>query len=342
MTSFVNYTDIDVNKIGNNPPENKTVRDQPGTNYGQVVLNYDYGTGSQSIIESFYLQMPLVSSTGIISKLAPKSTTKMEHSMFIPLPSLDKDVVNFVNVFNNIHNRTKSILLANKMPLKLYDLDQHTVSAVFKNPIYYPRDKTTGELIQGRSPSFFVKLFKRGSGPTEEKTLFTDLQGEPIDWEILRNVDMKFIPLLHFDKIYIGSKPSLQFKIVSAIVVEVTPKNSMTRQSSTIEEYKAKNPGSELKLAEQIHKLTMDRQDLLNLPSDSTQLVQQTAQMQPINKPATPTSPVTVQSSTQDFLANAPPRNMMPPSENNDGSAQVRKLAPITLPPGFSLGAIPK
>lgn len=282
--SIVNYTDVDINNISYNSPETKPIPNQPGQSYSQIMLNFNYGTEEMSQIDNFYLQFPLLTSNGIIEKT--EANGKTSYSMYSMLPLNNQEVNKFIEIFDKIYNKTVDILAANKGPLKLYNFTKEMAPAVYKNPIYYPRDKVSGERLPGRSPSMYFKLFKR----TDDKTLFTDLQGNQIDWKLLNNVDMKYIPLIQIEKIYVGAgKPSLQLKMVSAIVTELTPRNGISRQATTIETYNKIHPEAEKRLSDQIAKLTMERQDLLN----KTNTIQTTQQ----------TNNTTVHSSLHDFIS---------------------------------------
>jgi hypothetical protein len=55
--------------------------------------------------------------------------------------------------------------------------------------------------------------------PWGEKTLFTDPKGNPVSWDLLVNVRIKFIPLLRIKHIHImNGTASLEMEIVSAVI----------------------------------------------------------------------------------------------------------------------------
>ena len=55
----------------------------------------------------------------------------------------------------------------------------------------------------------------------------------------LRGVEMKYRPLFHFKKIYIGGgKASIQFDITSAVVTHIVKANTESNQTDTIETLK--------------------------------------------------------------------------------------------------------
>jgi len=121
----------------------------------------------------------------------------------------------------------------------------------------------TSALIEGRARSMFMKLFRKGKPPMVEETLFTGLDAKPIPWTLLDKVEMKFIPLLHIKGMYIGGKPSIQTEMSSAIVTSIKARNTDSQQMQTIKSLTAANPELADRVAAQIAKLSMDRQDQL-------------------------------------------------------------------------------
>ena len=106
----------------------------------------------------------------------------------------------------------------------------------FKNPLTYPKDKLTGQAIPGKDPQMYIKVIPG-------KSIFTDLQGKVLSWKLLENVDMTFIPLVHYEKLYgNGKTASLQVKMASAVVTSIRPRNAGDLQKTTIQRYVSSNP----------------------------------------------------------------------------------------------------
>jgi hypothetical protein len=173
------------------------------------------------------------------------------------------DHVRFVETIGQIHGGAAYILSQMKGGVKLYNFDPKMAEATgLKNPVYRARDQVTGEIVQGRAPSMFLKLFSRGTGVLAEQTLFTGPTGKPIPWTLLQGVEMKFIPLIHVKRIYVGGgKGSIQMEVVSAVVTSVRARNTSTRQLQTIHDLNMANPALADTVAAQLAKLTIDRQD---------------------------------------------------------------------------------
>jgi len=339
-STYVSYSNFQYTSITPTSPQSKQIPNQPGQNYQEIVLQYNYGTKEQPKVSEFLMEWPEVySNGGIIKKVEPtqggKSKEKMSYSVMVNLPQTGETKV-LTDRLNEAHMACAYIIGQYKGALKMYDFDHNRPGGLFKNPIYYPRDQVTGNLIEGKNPSIYLKLFKRGFGATEEKTLFTDLSGNPIRWELLEGVEMRFIPLVQFEKIYVGGgKASLQLKIVSAVVTWIAAKNTVTKQTDTIKHIINSNPKAAETLAEQIAKLTMDRQHLL-LSNTGSNLDGRSYQSAVHNLSAMPSLPTVPPSGTttniSDFLQGAP--NLKQESNNPVGSPAKTPMsfpAPVKL-----------
>jgi len=198
----------------------------------------------------------------------------------------------------------------------MHDFDPLKPGGVFKNPVYWHRDEVSGEKIKGKNPNIWVKLRNYRTN----KTLFTDLNGQVIDWKLLTDVNITMLPLLHFEKIYVGAKASIQVYLASAIILKIVPINTESRQVSTMEKLRTKYGNLQDQVESQLAELRMSRQDSLNttpLPSSHTEFGNDYSDNNSTRNTATmhtmPTMSVeTAQPvSLQDFLG-APPVMQMP------------------------------
>jgi hypothetical protein len=331
-SNYVSYKDCQYTSITPSAPQSKNIPDQPGQKYNDIALQYNYGTKEQPRVSEFFMEWPEVySNGGIIKKdeAAPGGKSKTSYSVNVALPQQGETAV-LIQRICEVHAACAYIINSYKGALKLYNFDEKNPEALFKHPVYWPRDEQ-GKPREGKNPSIYLKLFKRGFGASEEKSLFTDLEGKPLKWELLQGVEMKFVPLVHFEKIYIGGgKCSLQMKVVSAVVTYIAARNTVTRQTETIKNIVTTNPKAAETLAEQIAKLTMERQNVLlnTLPgvAKADTGVQGLMRGMP-TLAAPPNMGATV--STADFLNSAPPLNR--PAE----AGSPAKL-PTGLPAGLS------
>ena len=341
--SFADYTEVVASKLLANAPEIKSIPNQPGQSFQQIALNYNYGTDEAPIIDDCFVQLPPVHSTGILEKPDPQNG-KTSYSMYVPFSLTDSKHLTYIEKHNALYMRSAEHIFHYKGPLKMPHFNaQNPEVSLYKNPLYFPLDKTTGERIPGKNPSMYFKLIKRGVGNNENKTLFTipsrDKTGkptlEPIDWSLLYNVDMVMIPLVQYEKVYIGGgKPSLQLKIVSAIVLDIKPRGSTSRQQSTANTIITEDPDLANKLSEQIAKLTAERQDTLSAPSLSTASTNAPSSSLPQILNNTPQVKSFGTSSLQDFLSQTtnPYQQSTPGPQTPSPLNSVPMTNPLGLP----------
>ena len=326
---YATYRDYTNNRLSCTPAEQKMIPGtgpqanppQPPQYYYQIPLMYNLGTGESKVLSDFMLEgCEMETGSGIQSKTGPSG--RMEHSVMCRFNNNNPEHVRFIETMNQLHGGSAYILQQMKGAVKLYNFNAQMAEATgLKNPVYRARDEMTGEPIQGRAPSMFLKLFSHGKPPMVEQTLFTGLDGKPIPWTLMQNVEMKFIPLIHIKRIYVGGgKASIQMQVLSAIVTSIRARNSTTRQLSTIHRLQAERPELADTVAAQLAKLTTDRQDQMlgTAPaSDTTQDGDQptfsgitpTGQRQGVDRQNSPSQAQGASpQNMQDFTADAPPR----------------------------------
>lgn len=292
----INYSNADIqNHMSYQSPQQKTVpKSNPPQTYNEVPVQYNFGDDEKPKIAEFLLEFPEVySNGGLIEK--PGQNGKIELSIMISLPQDNPDTKMLVDKLQEVWLGCCSILNQFKGGIGLGRVNfanPEAAVAAFKQPVYFPADKVTGEPIPGRNPSMFLKCFRRGFGALQEKTLFVkptkvvddagkpvlddngeeEVSYEPIDWELLKGVEMKFIPLVHIKKIYVGGgKASLQMEVVSAIVTYISGRGTTIKNTATIKNLIKANPDLPNTLEEQIAKLTSARQGMMETKVDHGQ-----------------------------------------------------------------------
>ncbi len=279
------YTKFDGNQIDGSDPKEKSFDSQNGkVTYKYIPLLYNYGVPNSPIIDSCYFEFPEISCHGgIVSKKETKPALKdgdapylkESFSMMFTFNLLDPECVACLNKMDELHRGTARVLAKHKGKVGMYSFNPEHPGEIYKHPIYYKIDPVTCERVAGRNPSLWVKL----NGYKNNKTLFTDLNKNVIDWALLADVDVKMIPLLHVEKIYIGGgKASLQIKLHSAIVTDIAAINTRSRQTVTYDRLKQRK-GLADTVASQLAQMRMERQDTLDggqvqpknatLPTDS-------------------------------------------------------------------------
>jgi hypothetical protein len=266
--SFAEYTNA---RLSCTPAETKTV---PGTGpnanppctaqtYFQIPLLYDYGLNGTKALNEVLIELSEIRSDyGIQAKIGPSGRT--EHSIMAKLDPSNADDVQMIGAIDQLYGACAFIVQQMRGAVRLPQFQASmAVQIGMRNPVYRPYDPVTGDPIEGRSPIMFLKLFSRGKPPMVEQTLFTGPDGKTIPWSLLQGVEMRFIPLVHVKSIYVGSKPSIQMEVVSAVVTSTRARGSAPRQLATLAKLQHDRPELADAVASQLAKLTMDRQDQL-------------------------------------------------------------------------------
>ena len=270
MTTFVTYDQFNPRNLGGSEPQPQSIKKTNETiNYNEIKLHYNYGNLEEPVVSDLYLELPKVQATGIrlkeddaVGQNGPYK--KQNYSMMVVFDLADAvariENQKAIECLDALHSTCCHLLGSCKGKVKMHDFDPTRPGGMFKHPVYFPRDEVTGEKVKGKNPNIWVKLHTQ----KHNRTLFTGLDGHPIEWELLKDVDITFVPLLHFEKVYIGSKASLQVYLASAIVMNVVKVGTQSRQLSTLEKLKQKY-GDNLadSVSAQLAELRMERQDQL-------------------------------------------------------------------------------
>lgn len=315
MNSLVTYDQFNPAKLGGSEPIATSFKQGNDTiSYNDIKLHYNYGTPEEPIISDVFFELPAVTAGGI--QLKEKDAQgkngpykKQSYSMMIRMDLANKEtrteLQKALEKVDEVHVKACQLLGACKGKVKMHDFDAARPGSIFKSPIYWPRDEVTGEKVNGKNPSMWVKLRSYKTN----KTLFTDLNGHIVDWKLLTDVDITFVPLLHFEKIYVGAKVSIQVYLASAIILKVVPVGTETRQTSTLERLKEKY-GANLadSVESQLAELRMARQEVIHAPAEFGSTDYGTMHSVTPSVGASVSTPVAEQASLQDFLSGAPSR----------------------------------
>jgi len=299
-TPFTTYDSFDISNLKAGDRQEKQIPAKPGQQpgkYNEIPLFYQYDVSGHTLMGDVRIEFPeLFSNGGIVEKVGQSG--RPEWSIAARLP-MNGETLKCKNSIDTLHKGAAQFLNQIKGAVGMFEFNASTPTATgFKSPVVLARDKMTGEIKQGFDPMFYFKIFKR----YDEKTLFTDLRGKPLDWELLKGVEIRFIPLVHFKTIYVGGgKASLQHVMVSAVVTSIVKKGTETSQIETIARITSERPESISSLEEQIRKLM----DLKNEMMASTPMS--------VPKPASPPPQVFTEPShtvsvpsMNDFLQKAP------------------------------------
>lgn len=267
--------------------ETKEIKNQEGQGgkgtYNIAKFQYNYGTRDKPINDDFYLELcELDSSRGIIrSKVPGGKNDKEEESIMVTFDVSNDEVKRCFDVMNIVHQRMIELVMQNKEKLAPRcevddpNIEKAIINNSYKSKVTYPVDKTTKKRLEGRNPVCFLKLFSWGSGPSAFQTKFVSLDENykpfPVPRQKLLNAKIKLIPLLHFTRIFAGSKFSFQCQLHSAIVTGWVPLSDALPQTETLEMLKNNTETME-RLREQMSLLMKsdDKESIVTTLGDSS------------------------------------------------------------------------
>ena len=122
----------------------------------------------------------------------------------------------FTDAFDGVINHAKAHVLKVKDDIEKYDLDESELKKF--NPLYYKRER--GKIVPGSGPTLYCKLlFKKAKGGGKIVTEFTNMNtDQPIDPLTLQKKYCFVRGAVKFESIYIGTKVSIQVKLVEALI----------------------------------------------------------------------------------------------------------------------------
>jgi hypothetical protein len=263
-------------------PIGNEIKDKNGVpiKYNDMKLSYNYGNEEEPIIQDVYVDLGPVKVSGIKTKFEEKPTKEggtyqKETSSMMFIFDLDDaenkdDVRSSIACMERIHKSGCRLVGQHKAKLKLYDFDPERPGGMFRPPLYWHRDEQTGEIIKGKNPSLwtYLRTYKNN------RTMFVDLNGNPVSWDLVRDSDVTLLPCIYIEKIFVGSKITFKIFLQSAVILDIVRTGSTTRQVSKLDKYKQKYSNSVDKVEAQLNDLRMTRQDVVNetpLPSSHTE-----------------------------------------------------------------------
>jgi hypothetical protein len=235
------YDEIDYTKINHGHIEKKTAESPNGKiNYMQISYSYNYGTPEVPKREDFTFEGPELTSYGGLQKKVEGS--KVTYSINVALPETlrREDHRGFLDTLDYLNQYIAHVINQNKVELNKPYFDVDKPQILMKPIIYTPIDKATATPIPGAMKSTYFKVNKTG-GFIVKPTLFTLPGGTALtDWTLLEDVEIKFIPKLKLVSTFIGAATMMSSKIeiVSAVILSIIPRNSVSTQLDTIEKHK--------------------------------------------------------------------------------------------------------
>tara|TARA_R110001599_G_scaffold345083_2_gene569158 strand:+ start:2233 stop:3222 length:990 start_codon:yes stop_codon:yes gene_type:complete len=251
-------------------------KDGAPVKFNEQKLFYNYGTVEDPVIGDVLIEGSLMKSNGlkVRDEGMQKSKAgidyhKINYSIMLTVDLADKDIKEeskqSLKILREAYIGCVKTMIPFKGKLGMNHLDINNPEASMKNFVYYPCNGN-GDIIEGRNPSIWADLENYGTN----KTIFTDMKGNTIDWKLIEKSECVLMPLFHLKTIFVGVSKKIKVSLKSAIVVKISAAGSETTQLSTLERLKAKYGSGKVDEVEaQLAELRMANQDELQQASPS-------------------------------------------------------------------------
>lgn len=333
MPNYIKPDQMDPSKVVGKDLEIRKVKGDEAKSYMQIPLKYNYGAMEDMI----RIQLPKVTCSGI----KPNKYRPDTYIINVRLDRNDEMCRIFMERFPQMFQATCQVLDKQKLAAKVKFFNPSCPEASnFRNPLFYPPDPKTNEPQLDQDPYMQIKLIRNGTPPNEMKSLFTDLKKKEIDWDLLKNVSLTIIPLISMEKIYLGSNPSLQIKLISAVVCGVRKRGSETMQDDAINDYLLEHPNADNELEEQLTALMAQSAVSASSGGRSSPSNGATSAPPPASGttagftsaiPSVPTSLSSISGSSTDQMKN------FLESKAASNSAEAASSPPVSVPPSMKL-----
>lgn len=215
------------------PQKNTIPESMPPISYTKVNIFTKNRNGTYG---DLIIQAPTCYSFGVSESADQK--TKIVNNYSLPLALWSKEgplaeEKKFTDMIERITDKVREYLLKNKKQIGKADLTQHSDSITKLCPLYWKKNEE-GERIEGSGPTLYPKLLQSKKDPNNIViyTKFNDLKTDAeMDPKALVQKHFRVIPAIKLESIYIGSKISLQLKVIECLVelVEAGPKRLLKR-----------------------------------------------------------------------------------------------------------------
>lgn len=346
---MVDYSEFDSSRVSNLSPREKEWKNETGSGkYKELPLMYDYSTPEHKKTDKLYMQYPEMKIPRGIQEKINERGGYAEYSAMIVFDMSNPEHVRIVNSLKDLYKQIANLIGPVKGPLGLphFNADAPEASGL-GDIVYISRDKITSEVLEGKDPTQFYKMYKN--------TVFADLTGNPIDHNILKNAEITGYPLICHTHVYIGTKITIKSHIQSFIVTGVKKADGLARQVSTIGRVLEQNPNAQSSLEAQIAALMGDNQDVLIQQDQQVQVqapqvpqlagaagvlpnIPQPAQVQapqvPAVDPVQQVAPVPAASAVGEQVSQAaPPAQDLQAFLAQTGPVQAAQTAPVQVVP---------
>jgi hypothetical protein len=209
---------FNVNNIIFSKPQAGGLKDT-SVKFRRIYLSTKYADGSEG---DLIIPTTRIFSFGVSENISQDDKNKANGFVF-PLVLFDKNGATdderiFLDTFNKIVSHTKKHILDNKKELKLPSIDESDLKKF--NPIFYKKDKDTGDVAPDALPTLYLKIaLSKKDGVEKILSSFYDKRtGSELNPLDLLKKYCWTTAAIKFESIFIGSKISFQVKLYEAEV----------------------------------------------------------------------------------------------------------------------------
>ena len=135
--------------------------------------------------------------------------------------TLSPNEVKFIQVIDSIYKAMIPYLKLHRGAVKMFDFTGIADTPSFKSPLYYPRDKMTGDLIPNKNPGLGLKV-KKGTLGGESTILKSSVDDHVLDLESLKAGMVIEDPEVSLSGFVGGARASIPIRLVRGYA-EVMP-----------------------------------------------------------------------------------------------------------------------
>ena len=186
--------------------------------FRRIPISYKYDNGNTG---DLIVPTSRLFSFGVCENIDP--TTKKANGYVFPIVLASKDgqtqeETDFINTLNKIVEKAKKHVLTNKKDLKIPTIDESDLKKF--NPIFYKKDKETGDIATDALPTLYLKLAVSKKDGTEKilSNFYDKSTGDELNpLDIVKQYCFTTVAI-KIESIFLGSKISFQVKLYEADV----------------------------------------------------------------------------------------------------------------------------
>jgi hypothetical protein len=264
-SSYVAFDEFDPEKVIFSAPHPPKTSPNGATNQKQIDVTYNYGTVENPDVKILKFEAPELTTTwGINEQVSKFGDGKIQYSIACTMDMNNPKHVAYIDFLDNILYSTVAKHLGTvKMQIGMKHFDPANPKPnELSTFVYYPRDKVSGDILEEKPPAVYHSIYRRVSKANGNvyNTIFIGLDHKEVSWDVLKGVNMNFIPLMQVNRIFIGTKASIQIEMQSAVITSVQARDGGVKQDATIDRLIKQDPDLAKRVSSQLATLNARKQ----------------------------------------------------------------------------------